>query len=133
MRDKTLIRFIMVGGLCFATNLAVLYGGTNLLGWHYLISMAVSIVIANTLGWLLNRCWTFMESGHPLWVEYARYMWVSFSSTLISLLLMVLCVSVAGIHYMLASAIIALLMLLFNFIAHRDWSFAASERSSTRS
>lgn len=133
MKDTRLIRFVIVGGLCFVTNLAVLYGGTDLLGWHYLISMAVSIVVANTLGWLLNRLWTFWKSGRPWWVEYARYMSVSFSSTLISLMLMVLGVSVIGIHYLLSSAIIALVMLLFNFIAHRDWSFASSDRSSPRS
>ena len=133
MKNKTLIRFVMVGGVCFVTNLAVLYGGTSLLGWHYLISMAASIIVTNTFGWLLNRRWTFLGSGQHWWVEYARYMSISFSSTLISLVLMVLCVSALGIHYMIASAIIALLMLLFNFIAHRDWSFAASKNSSTRS
>ena len=133
VRDKPLIRFVMVGELCIVTNLAVLYGGTSLLGWHYLVSMALSIVVANTLGWLLNRLWTFCESGRPWWVEYSRYLSVSFSSTLISLALMVLCVSVMGLHYLLASAIISVLMLIFNFIAHRDWSFAASQRSSTRS
>lgn len=126
-------RFIMVGGICFVTNLTILYCGTSLLGWYYLISMTASIVVANTLGWLLNRFWTFTDSRHPLWVEYIRYMSVSFLSTLISLMLMVVSVSLAGIHYMLASAIIALLMLLFNFIAHRNWSFSASGHSSTRS
>lgn len=133
VRDKPLIRFVMVGGLCFVTNLAVLYGGTDVLGWHYLISMAVSIVVANTLGWLLNRLWTFGESGQAWWAEYGRYLSVCFSSTLISLVLMVLCVSVMGLHYLLASAMIAVLMLIFNFIAHRDWSFAAAKRSSPRS
>lgn len=94
--------------------------------------MVVSIVIANTLGWLLNRNWTFPESRFFWWVEYGRYMSISFSSTLISLLLMILCVSVLGIHYLLASAAIALAMMAFNFIAHRDWSFAASEGSADR-
>lgn len=131
--DKRLIRFVLVGGVCFMTNLAVLYGGTSLLGWHYLVSMAVSIVIANTLGWLLNRSWTFLSCAQSRWDEYVRYMSVSLSSTAISLLMMFLCVSVLEIHYLLASAGIALLMLLFNFVAHRDWSFSTAESSSIRS
>jgi putative flippase GtrA len=137
VRDARLLRFLTVGGLCFVTNLAVLYGGTDLLGWHYLLSMALSIVVANTLGWLLNRRWTFGGSERPWWAEYARYMSVSLSSTLISLILMFIGVSLLGIHYLLASAVIAVGMLLFNFIAHRDWSFGASAdapgRSSSRS
>jgi len=133
VRNKALIRFVMVGGVCFATNFAVLFCGTGVFGWHYLISMAVSIVVANTLGWLLNRRWTFAESGDPWWKEYFRYLSVSLSSTLIGLGLMVLCVSVMSIHYLLSNAMVSLLMLLFNFIAHRDWSFSGSKRSSPRS
>lgn len=133
MKETRLIRFVIVGGLCFVTNLAVLYVGTDLLGWHYLLSMAVSTVVANTLGWILNRLWTFWKSRRPWWVEYARYMSVSFSNSLISLLLMVLSVNVIGLHYLLSSAIIAILMLLFNYISHRDWSFASSEHSSPHS
>lgn len=133
VKETRLIRFVIVGGLCFVTNLAVLYVGTDLLGWHYLLSMAVSTVVANTLGWILNRLWTFWKSRRPWWVEYARYMSVSFSNSLISLLLMVLCVNVIGLHYLLSSAIIAILMLLFNYISHRDWSFASSEHSSPHS
>ena len=133
MKNKALIRFVLVGGICFVTGLALLYGATGLLGLHYLISMTASIVVANTLGWLLNRCWTFLGSGQPWWVEYARYMSVSFSSNLITLVLMFMCVSVLGIHYLSASAIIGLLMLLFNFVVHRDWSFAPSKGSSRSS
>lgn len=133
VKETRLIRFVIVGGLCFVTNLAVLYVGTDLLGWHYLLSMAVSTVVANTLGWILNRLWTFWKSRRPWWVEYARYMSVSFSNSLISLLLMVLSVNVIGLHYLLSSAIIAILMLLFNYISHRDWSFASSEHSSPHS
>lgn len=121
------MRFVLIGGVCFLTNLAVLYVGTDILGWYYLLSMAVSIIVANSLGWLLNRNWTFPASRFSWWMEYGRYMSVSFSSTLISLLLMILCVSVFGMHYLLASASIALAMISFNFIVHRDWSFAASK------
>lgn len=111
------------------TNLAVLYCGTELLGWHYLLSMAASIVIANTLGWLLNRRWTFIGGTLSWWKEYIRYMSISLSSILISLFLMAVCVSALGINYLLASGGIAILMLLGNYIAHRDWSFASSSRS----
>lgn len=133
MRNKRLVRFVTVGGVCFLTNLAVLYGGTSLLGYHYLISMLVSILVANTLGWFLNRCLTFKRSRFSWRVEYLRYLSVSFTSTLISLLLMFVCVSVLLMNYLISSALIALTMLLFNYVAHRDWSFSSRKHSSTRS
>lgn len=124
IRDKVFVRFVVVGGLCFSTNLGVLYVGTDIFRWHYLASMLASILIANSLGWFLNRRCTFSGSRFSWWVEYLRYMSVSLSSMVISLLLMILCVSVLGWHYLLSSAAIALAMLVINFVAHRDWSFS---------
>lgn len=89
--------------------------------------------MTNTLGWLLNHRWTFSSSGLRWWAEYGRYMTVCMSSTLISLLLMALAVSLMGVHYLLASALIAMLMLFLNFWAHRGWSFASSRALSQRS
>lgn len=131
--DKRLLRFILVGGICFATNLLVLYVGTEELGLHYLFSMALSILVANSLGWMLNRRWTFTDSGIQCWKEYSRYMSVSLSSTLISLGLMILLVDMLNLHYLLASATIAAAMTIVNFVLHRDWSFASSDADSTRS
>jgi len=66
-------------------------------------------------------------------MEYSRYMSVSISSTVISLALMVFCVNFLGLHYLLASAIIAAGMMVLNFVAHREWSFTASGPGSKRS
>lgn len=128
VKDRVFVRFALVGGVCFVTNLTVLYVGTDILKWHYLLSMLASIIIANSLGWALNRRWTFAGSRLSWGMEYIRYMSVGFSSVVASLLLMALCVSFLGIHYLLASALIALAMLLANFIAHRDWSFSSAEK-----
>lgn len=133
MLDKRLLRFIVVGGICFTTNLLVLYAGTEVMRLHYLLSMALSILIANSLGWILNRQWTFTSKNFHCWAEYARYMSVTLSSTLISLALMILLVDLLGFHYLLASATIAAAMTIVNFIAHRDWSFVSSDGNSTRS
>lgn len=106
--------------------MVVLYVGSEVLGWHYLSSMMASIAIANTLGWHLNRLLTFDRSKDKWWIEYGRYMSVSISSTFFSLSLMFLAVSLAGINYLMASASIALLMMAFNYLAHRDWTFRSS-------
>lgn len=119
-------QFVLVGGVCFSANMVVLYVGSEVLAWHYLSSMMVSIAIANTLGWYLNRLLSFDRSEDKWWIEYGRYMSVSISSTLFSLSLMFLAVSLAGINYLMASASIALLMMSLNYLAHRDWTFRSS-------
>lgn len=125
-------RFLAVGALCFLVNGLVLYVGTDLAGLHYLVSMLISIFIANTLGWALNRRWTFGSTSQDCLAEYARYLVVNLSGFLFSLLLMALLVSGLGLHYLVASAAMALVLAAFNFIAHRGWSFADKGPSDTR-
>ena len=130
-RDRRWLRFVLVGGTCFLANLVVLYVGTDVLGWHYLVSMAASIAVANSLGWLLNRGWTFRSTNVRRLPEFARYLAVNLAATVVSLALMALLVSGLGVHYLLASALLAAVFMVINFIAHRDWSFAP--RDQTRS
>lgn len=132
-QDRRWWRFLVVGCVCFLTNLLVLYVGTELAGLHYLVSMLISIVIANTLGWALNRQWTFASTSTAWFAEYTRYLAVNLSSFLASLGLMALLVSGAGVHYLLASAGIAVVLTAFNFIAHRGWSFAGNDQPGSRS
>lgn len=117
-------RFLIVGGVCFCANLLVLYVGTGLLGLHYLVSMLISIVVANSLGWLLNRVWSFRSRDIARAAEYLRYLSVTFVSSAVSFVLMALLVGVFGVHYLLASGLIAAGMTILNFLAHRGWSFS---------
>lgn len=124
IHDQRWWRFVMVGGLCFTVNLLVLYLATDVWGWHYLLSMLLSIAIANTLGWFLNRVWTFVSTSTEWFAEYLRYLSVNLSSFVLSLLSMAALVSGLGIHYLAASAINAVALTMFNYLAHRGWSFA---------
>ena len=124
IHDRRWWRFVMVGGLCFMVNLLVLYVATDIWGWHYLLSMLLSIAVANTLGWFLNRVWTFGSSSSKLLSEYIRYLTVNLSSFAFSLLSMAVLVTGVGVHYLVASALNAIVLTVFNFLAHRGWSFA---------
>lgn len=122
-KDARLHRFLVVGGTCFAVNMGVLYVGTEWLGFHYLVSMAISIVVANSLGWALNRQWTFGATPSYWLHEYVRYFSVNLLSFGFSLLAMAVLVSGLGWNYLFASALLAAVMTLVNFVLHRDWSF----------
>lgn len=132
-KDPRWFSYLLVGGLCFGANLLVLYICTGLLGIHYFASMLISIPIANTLGWLLNRNWTFSSSRGQWAAEYIRYLTVNLGSYSLSLLLMVLCVSVLKMHYLLSSGIIAVALTIINFSLHRSWSFTKNDHTDRRS
>jgi putative flippase GtrA len=121
--QRSFLKFAVTGGVCFGVNLAILYVGTSMLGWHYLLSMMVSIASVTALGWAMNRQWTFRVARPPSIGEFARYSGVTFLSCAIALGLMALLVSGLGIHYLVANMSIAAAMTSVNFIAHKDWSF----------
>lgn len=121
--DARLPRFLVVGSACFLTNLLVLFICTEKIGMHYLASMIVSIVIANSLGWAANRAWTFEPTQEKWHSEYRKYFIVNLGSFGLSLISMAILVSGLGVHYLLASTFNAIGLTVLNFALHRDWSF----------
>lgn len=120
---KEFLRFAFVGALCFGAGIASLYALTEFGKIHYLVSMAISLLIVNLIGWTLNRIWTFESTSQSKKLEFARYLAVNIAGFGITLLLMALLVSGLGINYLVASIIVAGLMMLTNFVTHRNWSF----------
>lgn len=117
------VRFLVVGGLCYLLGLALLYWFTEHLGFHYLLSLVIAMLILSIIGWAMNRNWTF-RSIDPRWfAEAQRYLAANFSAWLLTFVLMALLVSGFGVNYLHASAVIAALMAVFNFLLHRHWSF----------
>ncbi|MEN9629739.1 MAG: hypothetical protein RJA10_2966 [Pseudomonadota bacterium] len=109
------VRFLLVGGLCFVSGMAVVYALTDVLGWHYLLSTAAAMAAANVLGWLLNRSWTYQSTQRRTAAEFIRYAAINAAGMAVSLLLVGLLVSRAGQHNVLACALVALGMALVNF------------------
>lgn len=56
---RALPRFLAVAALGAATSAAVVFGGTEWLGLHYLLPQAAATAIVFVSGFTLNRRWTF--------------------------------------------------------------------------
>lgn len=123
-----LLRFAVVGTVCFLSGIASLYLLTDVVGLHYLISMSISLLIVSLLGWLLNRAWTFKSRSLQVKAEIGRYVAVNLAGYGATLVLMALLVSGLGIHYLGASVVVAILMMLVNYLAHKNWSFGKSRQ-----
>lgn len=112
------VRFVLVGGLCFVSGMMVVYGLTDGLGWHYLLSTAAAMGVANVLGWLLNRSWTYRSAQPRSTAEFLRYVLVNLAGMGASLAMVGLLVSRWQLHYVLACALVAIAMALLNFQLH---------------
>ena len=118
-----LLRQGVVGMVCFVLNLALMWSLVEILGLHVLLAAAICFFALNAIGHHLSRIVVFRHSssayGHSL-VRFNLVMAVGFA---LNLSAMALTTQWLGIPYLLASALIAALFFIGNFVAHRDWTF----------
>ena len=117
--------FVLVGGFCLAVNTVVLWLLTSVLGFHYLLSTVIAFASITPLGFLLNKVITFRTPRERAPIELPRYFTAMAASFAANLLLMWLLVSVFGMWYLAASILVAVTLVICNFLTSDRWSFRA--------
>jgi len=117
--------FVLVGGFCLAVNTLVLWLLTSGLGIHYLVSTVIAFASITPLGFLLNKVLTFRTPRQHSRIELPRYFAAMAASFGANLALMYLLVSVLGVWYLAASILVAVALVICNFVAADRWSFRA--------
>ena len=121
------LAFVFVGGVCLGLNTLVLWALTSGLGLHYLLSTVIAFSTITPLGFLLNKVLTFRTRREYAAIELPRYFAAMASSFLANILLMYLLVSVLGIWYVLASLLVAVTLVIVNFLTSDRWSFRVQQ------
>ena len=117
--------FVLVGGFCLAVNTFVLWLLTSVLGIHYLASTLIAFFTITPLGFLLNKVITFRTPREHAHIELPRYFAAMGASLAANLGLMYLLVSVLGVWYLAASILVAVTLVVANFLTSDRWSFRA--------
>lgn len=119
---KQLIRFCVVGAICYVTGMATLISLCELAGAHYVVGYFGAFLVTNTLGYLLNGRFTFAahDSEHA---SMARYMLVNVVLLTINTSALMLLVEVFHIWYVAATVVLATINIPISFFAHRTVSY----------
>ena len=121
------VRYLLAGGAGAALYYAVFAAGWALAG-HRLPYLAVA-VLANLVTappiYQLYRRLVFRVGG-PWWAGFARFYVLSFGSLLVVTVGLPLLVEVAGLHVLLAQALVIVGSPLVNYQLGRLWAFRAS-------
>ena len=115
--------FAAVGGLCLALNTATLWALTSGLGFHYLLSTVIAFSMITPFGFLLNKVLTFRTHRKHAVVELPRYFAAMVASFAANIALMYVLVSLLGAPYLAASLVVALTLVVVNFLTSDRWSF----------
>jgi len=122
-RFRELMRFGATGFFCLALNTCGVMLLTEFVGLHYLLSLSLSSIVVMTIGFLINKFWTFRVSGTAAAPEFVRYVMTNCSAMLVSLWLCSRLVEDMHIPYSWSVAVAGIVCAPLTYLTHRVWTF----------
>jgi putative flippase GtrA len=122
-RFLELLRFGVTGFFCLALNAGGVMLLTEVLGVHYLLSLAFSSTVVMTVGFLINKFWTFRVNGTAAPPEFIRYVMTNCAAMLVSLWLCSRLVEDMHVLYSWSVVIAGVVCAPVTYLTHRAWTF----------
>ena len=111
-------RYVFVGGAAFLADAATLFI-LELIGMHYLISAIFAFIVGLICNFLLSKLLVFQQTKTDLRVEFLIYGVIGVIGLGITEAFMYLLTDIAGFYFMLSKIIVAIIVLIWNFIARK--------------
>lgn len=110
-------RFLGVGLACAVLHNIVMIAG-DVAGLHYAASSVVSLFVVTVFGYQLHSRWTFPDSarGRTSFLRYAVTVSANYPLSLLGLFVLV---DLMGVSVPVASLVVTVVLLGFNFTANR--------------
>ncbi|NCB91599.1 MAG: GtrA family protein [Clostridia bacterium] len=117
---QQIIRFGMVGFLCFFIDYGLMLALTELMGINYLISSAISFTVSVVVNYLLSMKFVFDAKERDSRVkEFVVFVFLSLIGLGINQLVMWVCVEKIGIIYQISKIGATAIVMVYNFISRK--------------
>jgi putative flippase GtrA len=123
---RQFMRFAQVGALCAVLHFFLLAIGVEWLGLGAVAASTLGYSLSAAANYMLNRRYTYANDA-PHAVLVWRFVTVLAIGLILNSLLMQLLHGYLRWHYVLAQLMTTAGTLLWNFCAHRYWTFSRSE------
>lgn len=127
-RIRQFVRYCFVGLLSVGLNTVTIIGLTRYFGLNYLWSVAICFVFVTTVGYILNRGWTFVRSNRGHAIASLRYVLATVGQLGLSLVCCSITVSVFHLRYEVVALVLSAIFAPFSYLVHRGWSFGLKWR-----
>ena len=114
-----ILRFLLAGGSCLLLELGVLYALTEAAGLHYLYSAALAFTLSVIVNYLMCRYWVFQGARQQSAKAVAVFIGSSLSGLALNQLCMWMLVEMAGLWYMAAKLLAAVVVTAWNYVLKR--------------
>ena len=117
---KQIIRFGIVGFLCFFIEYGILVFLTEVAGVNYLISNACGFSVSVLVNYILSIIFVFdADKGRNKFKEFIVFLLFSIGGLGINQFVMWFAVEILGIHYMLSKIGATAIVMVYNFITRK--------------
>lgn len=103
--------------------MGALYLFVNFLNLPILLSTSLSFILAVINNFILNKIWTFKDKSRNYRKQFIKFFIISLIGLALTLVSMYLLVYLAKIWYILAKLITSAIVLTWNFLANKLWTF----------
>jgi len=122
LTELRIVRFLISGGIGFASVMLLLYFFTDILGWWYLASFVVSFFIAQSISFTLQKFFTFRDAtvgARRVGGQAAAFVSLGAFNLLANSALLYALVEYGQFHYLVAQVIISLIIAVWSFLFFR--------------
>ena len=113
-------RYLVVGGVAFVVDFGLLYVLTEFAGLHYLISAAIAFLFGLLTNYWLSRHWVFnRRTLNNVAMEFVVFAGIGIAGLGLNEAILWFAQEKIHIHYMIAKAISAAIILVWNFGARK--------------
>lgn len=126
---KPFIKYCIVGAAGTFIDLAALYIFVEYFAIPVIPASTLSFLLAVTNNFLLNKTWTFRNKSKNYRKLYIKFLLVSLVGLGLTVTSMHIMVNIIGIWYMFAKALTSLIVLTWNFLANKFWTFRLTEKN----
>lgn len=126
---EQIMKFGVVGFLCFFIDYFVLFAATDILGINYLISSGISFSVSVIINYILSTKFVFQtKQDTNKMKEFIIFVILSMVGLLINQIIMWFTVEKASIYYMLGKIIATAIVMVYNFITRKIFLEDKEER-----
>lgn len=104
-------------------DVLLVYGLVIVLHFPLYLGTTIAFVVAASHNFVLNKLWTFHDRGWRYKRQYVKFLFVSCIGLGITLFIMALLIEVWGIQIILSKLITSIIVLAWNFLANKYWTF----------
>lgn len=127
---KPLIKYATVGIIGTAIDIGSLYLFVEYAGIPVIPASVLSFLLAVVNNFVLNKAWTFQNKSKNYRKLFIKFLIVSIVGLLLTVLCMYLFVNIAHIWYIFAKALTSLIVLSWNFLGNKFWTFNIHQREN---